>query len=449
MKWLVMFCVWLLPQTLWGQASCSVQDSIQHASEAQSLLQLEQNRGFPFAVVRLQCQDSVTLVVERGEAWVWAPVRRLNPGKTKDDLLMRMSLLRKGMPAKMGDLERARKLLARSGWFSSVTPARLFRVANRNQLIPAFQVEELNSNQAEGWFSYQNDPQDSAESPWQGRVSVSLENIAGTGRSLWVEGESGSQVRSASFTYREPYPFQVPFVFQFDGGMWNQDSTQERVWGDFGAQWQLDFEWGAEVFAGFATSRETGEKASSKWGSVAIARDGRDRLPLARSGWLWFLELKGGSRSTQDSLLENFLDAFAKSSSRLGIWIPLWRNLGIVNQGEAEALWPRTAQFLEPELIALGGERLPGFWPGSIKTDAFALWHTGLQWTWRDSRALVFVEGARIRNLAQVARWDLKSSFGFGWEQQTSGVGIGLRLAWNEDSKPLEALLSLSVKTRF
>ena len=58
------------------------------------------------------------------------------------------------------------------------------------------------------------------------------------------------------------------------------------------------------------------------------------------------------------------------------------------------------------------------------------------------SLAEVFVEGAVVERSRFV-------SYGVGWEQQKTGVGVTVRLAWSKNAAPLEALLSLGVKTRF
>ncbi|HSQ41201.1 MAG TPA: hypothetical protein VLM37_02850, partial [Fibrobacteraceae bacterium] len=411
----------------------------------QDSLHWARNHGFPFAVVHLDCAETPKLVMKRGAAWVWGPVHRLGSGKTREEVLARMSLLKRGTPVRLDDLPRARKLLSRSGWFASVGEAQLFRSSNRNQLHPAFPIEEQSTNEAEGWFSYQNDGSDSGGS-WTGHISLTLDNISGTGRSLELLGETSDDTREASFSYREPYPLGAPLVAQVEAGMWTEDSTEEKEWGELGTTWRLDFEWSAELSTGISHAREDDATSDSRWGALAVTRDGRDRQPLPRQGWLWSLELTGGRRKIQDSTENDTTRNYAKCYTEFGLWLPLHQRLGWVNQSFAEALWPHDGGYLSAELLSLGGEILAGYWPGAFKTTAYADWQSSLRWTWSQTQALVFVEGARL--LADDA-WEWHLSYGLGWEQQTSGVGLGLRLAWNEDSKPLEGLLSLALRTKF
>lgn len=424
-----------------------VQDSSHLQQQVQAELRWNQDHGFPFAQVQLVAADScisqMALVVLPGEGYVWSLVRRLGVGITREELLVRMSLLEPGAPVVLGNVERARKLLARSGWFSSVGSARLFRERDRNRLIAAFPLEEYANNQVELMGAYQSDAKAQEQAPWTGRVLIDLQNISGTGRALYVLGETGSAERSAEFRYREPYPLGSVYVLNVNGGMWQQDSTQSQYWGELAVSQQINFEWNITVAGGESQVRQDSLQSATRWGRIAAARDGRDRIPLSRKGWMASGDLKGGRRSVSDTGSTNdSASGFAQTGVQLGVWKPLWEKLTWSNEWESSALWPKAEKYLEPELLSLGGTRLRGYWPGSIRTTAFALWTSSLQWIEESSLAEVFVEGAVVHR----SRY---ASYGVGWEQEKTGVGVTVRIAWSKDAAPLEALLSLGVKTRF
>jgi hypothetical protein len=418
-------------------AQVCVQDSLHLENEIASRLRLNQNHGFPFASVQMEASDSCAsrwrLVDISGEGYVWAGVRRLGEGITREDLLTRMSLLKPGEPVALGNLERSRRLLARSGWFADVGKVRLFRESDRNRLIPAFPIEEFANNQVEVLVAYQSDANKSEDAPWSGRVLVDLQNIAGSGRALYVIGQTGSVERSAEFRYREPYPWGIDYILQMNAGMWQLDSTQSHLWSELAISQQINWEWNFTAAGGQSNIREDSLQSETRWGRITALRDDRDRLPLPRTGWMASGEIKGGTRTWTD---------FAQTGAQLGIWIPIRSKWTWANEWESSALWPRQERYLQPELLSLGGVHLRGYWPGSIRTTDYSLWTSSLQWIDLRSLAEVFVEGAVVERSRFV-------SYGVGWEQQKTGVGVTVRLAWSKNAAPLEALLSLGVKTRF
>lgn len=427
-------------------AECIPADSLALAKQAALILQWPLQHGFPFATVELvdssHCPQLADLRLRPGDAWVWGRVKRLGNGKTKERLLAHMSLIQPGAPVAIRDLERARRRLARSGWFSEVGKAQLFRARNRNQLYPAFWIEEADQSSAEGWIQYQNQPQSQDDAPWSGKILVDLQNIAGTGRVLRIAGESGNQERSAEFNYREPYPLDFPIWMAFSGGLWQQDTLAEQAWGTADFTLPLDFEWSLVLGGGVSWDREGDLQSETRWGRIGISRDGRDRLPFPRSGWLWSTDWKAGQRKTDSS------QTFARAQSTLGVWYPLWSSFGWVNLWQAEGLWPRQARYLESEWISLGGDILSGYWPGSLKTTAYGYWNTSVQWSWKRSQALLFLESARIRSRLGNGQ-ETRHSYGLSWNQDVAGAGLGIKLGWSEEAELGEALLSVRVLTRF
>jgi len=417
--------------------ACEALDSLSLARRAQELLMYEQNHGFPFAQVHAlhsdTCTQSTDLVVERGQGWVWAPLQRLGVGRTRDDLLVRMSLLEPGTPVALGDLPKMQRLFARSGWFSEVGEPKLYRSPDRNSLVPAIPLHEALNNQAELWFAYQK--------KWTGHLLLDLNNIAGTGRSLHVSGEKLDQERSANLSYSEPYPLGLPLVLQGEVSMDELDSLDAIYKASMGATWQLDYDWLLGVHAGEERAKATDTSVDSKWAECSLTEDLRDQQILTHRGWLWNTSLRGGTRRIRDSEGGDTTWPLAQVSANWGLWLPLVSHLGWAGEASGAALWPVQSHFLNAELFELGGSKLAGYWPASIRTRAYTYARSSLLWNFTHSQASVFAEGAHVpHNYA---------CYGLGWAQERSGTGIDLRLAWTPESAFLEALVSLTVHTRF
>lgn len=430
---------------LWGQ--CAPEDSLALQKQAEVMLQWPLSHGFPFAqVVRAQA-PACDLILQRGEAWVWGRLKRLEEGKTKIEVIETLSLIVPGEPVVLRNLERARNRLRRSGWFMDVSSPQLFRAKNRNQLLPAFSIQEGNQSSAEGWVSYQSS-ENGEESPWSGRALVDLQNIAGSGRSLRVLGETGNQQRTAEISYREPFPFGTRAWLDFAGGIWQEDTTSRKVWGQLDMTFPIDFEWDFVMGGGSSVSEQESQEVISRWGSMGAKRDGRDKLPLAERGWMWSTQWVAGNRKLHYEDAPDSSMAFAKTSVDLGVWLPLWKKLGWVNQVAAEAIWPRKGQYLETEQIALGGERLAGYWPGSLRTTAYTHLWTALQWNWKVSQVQIFAEGANFETEVVTERVT-RLSYGISWKQELQDVALGVKLAWSEEASAGDALLSMQLLTRF
>ena len=405
-------------------------------SDVDHLLQWPLQHGFPFAEVIQENPDS-SMLLERGDAWVWGRVRRLGEGNTQEYVIQSLSLLEPGLPVNLYDLPRARNRLRRSGWFSDVSDAKLFRYPNRNQLIPAFRITEDSQNSAEGWFTYQSQENGEGELPWTGHIAVSLQNISGTGRNLQVSGETGSEERRAEASYREPFILGTHSWLDLNGGMWQPDSESRKVWGSFVWTNPIDFEWDISLGGGASDAKNANERAQSRWGSVGVSRDGRDQLPFARRGWMWSSTWSGGVRKADTSM------TFAKLSAEWGIWIPIWNGLGWVNRSSAEGLWPRDGAFFETELLRLGGEKLAGYWPGSLMTQGYCYDMVAFQWTGFRAQTQLFVEIAKMESLGT------RLSYGASWSQDVQYAIVGVILGWSEDARFGEALLSMHIQTRF
>ena len=142
----------------------------------------------------------LTLKLDRGSAWVWAPAENLDSSGTKTEVFRRLAGIVEGAPVSLTDLERSERRLARIGYFDKTAPARLYRDPSRNRIFPAYSMRKANVSTAEGVLTYSSE-----ENVWEGKLDVSLFNIAGTARDLQLEGFTGEDSRHLSGYYKEPW----------------------------------------------------------------------------------------------------------------------------------------------------------------------------------------------------------------------------------------------------
>ena len=152
------------------------------------LVRRYEDRGFPGAKLHgaLDASGVLTLRLERGSAWVWAPPENLDSSGTKPEVFRRLSGIEEGSAVSVSDLDRSERKLARLGYFEKTAPTKLFRDPARNRLIPAYSMRKANMSRAEGLLTYSSE-----DDVWEGQVDVSLYNIAGTARDLLLEGFTG------------------------------------------------------------------------------------------------------------------------------------------------------------------------------------------------------------------------------------------------------------------
>lgn len=410
---------------------CTSQDS----AHARHVLREWTNNGFPFAQVLDPCVHRDSLVLVPGEGWVWGTVELNQDAQMDPDLFARMSLLEKGAPVRLEDLEKSRRHLLRTSWFAEVSPAKLYRSPTRNQMIPFFRIRENRSGLVEGWMSLQEGE------GFLGRVFAQFDNISGKGRSLQIQAESSKESRKAAFHYAEPYPLGWPFSVGVDGSIWNLDSTQSSAELFLGIGWQQNFEWSYTIASGVREVQSSDQRMTTYWGNLLIMRDGRDRLPLPRQGWMWDLDVGAGSPDSEED------PAKAKMQSSLAIWLPLVNRLGAGITLESGTLWPRHANWLMPELYPLAGEVLHSYWPGSLLSQSFVATSLELHWMLQEARFFAFATGVRAEDV--LGSWNWLGEYGFGWEQHGEGVGIDLRLAWSKKSSFGQGLIGVAIRTRF
>ena len=401
----------------------------------------------------------LTLELDRGSAWVWAPAENLDSSGTKTEVFRRLAGIVEGAPVSLTDLERSERRLARIGYFDKTAPARLYRDPSRNRIFPAYSMRKANVSTAEGVLTYSSE-----ENVWEGKLDVSLFNIAGTARDLQLEGFTGEDSRHLSGYYKEPWilgtAWNVVVRGNFDeetvdapadgmnggtadaGDSPESDSTsgeavERTIVGEVGITRDIGFDFSIGVYFGIS---EDDKHSSFEMSYVSL-----DRFVLPRSGWR--LDASATWKMGRPDSLDNFLSAKASVVA----YYPLYGNFISRFSGMAGGIFPSGATLRRTDLFALGG---PGDFKGmhyrSLRSRAYGL--SELAILWQDGYDLsieAFYQPGLYRRLAPGHGWAREQNYGVGFTQYRGNWSINLYYALHNGSDFLDGIIGFGVKTLF
>jgi len=420
---------------------------------ADKLVRYYENNGFIAARVQGDLSEAggkhvLTLRLDRGSAWVWAPAENLDSSGTKAEVFRRLAGIVEGEPVSLTDLERSERRLARIGYFDKTAPARLYRDPSRNRIFPAYSMRKANVSTAEGVLTYSSE-----ENVWEGKLDVSLLNIAGTARDLQLEGFTGDDSRHLSGYYKEPWilgsAWNVVLRGNFDeetidaaGDSPESDSTsgeavERTIVGEVGITRDIGFDFSIGVYFGIS---EDDKHSSFEMSYVSL-----DRFVLPRSGWR--LDASATWKMARPDSLDNFLLA------RAGVlaYYPLYGNFISRFSGMAGGVFPSGAALRRTDLFALGGPSdFKGMHYRSLRSRAYGL--SELAILWQDGYDLsieAFYQPGLYRRLAPGHGWAREQNYGVGFTQYRGNWSINLYYALHNGSDFLDGIIGFGVKTLF
>ena len=390
----------------------------------------------------------LTLELDRGSAWVWAPAENLDSSGTKTEVFRRLAGIVEGAPVSLTDLERSERRLARIGYFDKTAPARLYRDPSRNRIFPAYSMRKANVSTAEGVLTYSSE-----ENVWEGKLDVSLFNIAGTARDLQLEGFTGEDSRHLSGYYKEPWilgtAWNVVVRGNFDeetvdaaGDSPESDSTsgeavERTIVGEVGITRDIGFDFSIGVYFGIS---EDDKHSSFEMSYVSL-----DRFVLPRSGWR--LNASATWKMARPDSLDNFLSAKASVVA----YYPLYGNFISRFSGMAGGIFPSGATLRRTDLFALGGPSdFKGMHYRSLRSRAYGL--SELAILWQDGYDLsieAFYQPGLYRRLAPGHGWAREQNYGMGFTQYRGNWSINLYYALHNGSDFLDGIIGFGVKTLF
>jgi outer membrane protein assembly factor BamA len=189
--------------------------------EMASVLHVLEQAGHPFAQVLSRPVEPTSrgdtvgviagMTVQPGRRVRISSVELAGLGRTDPELAARTLGVARGDLYDPKELERARRRLLKSGWFSRVGQAELFR-NNEGRFGALFQVEEGPVGEMSGAVGYL--PEDEG-SGLAGALDLRLNNVFGHGRTLAVGWNRDSEeLASYRVYYSQPWILGMPLAFQ-------------------------------------------------------------------------------------------------------------------------------------------------------------------------------------------------------------------------------------------
>jgi outer membrane protein insertion porin family len=210
-----------------------------------SLLTDFENRGFPFAMVKIQSvhfyDDSISndqyadiyLALEEGRKSRIDKIEVTGNTSTKDYVITRELRIDSGEEYSQQKIENLPRRLNKLRYFDPV-PVPQFYIDSQNNGVLLVNVKERNTNNFDGVIGYVPAVKDNESGYVTGLVNVTLRNIFGTGRAAAIRWQKLTrESQELELKYLEPWLFGYPFNLNAELFQRIQDTTyvQRRLGG--------------------------------------------------------------------------------------------------------------------------------------------------------------------------------------------------------------------------
>ncbi len=204
-----------------------------------------ENRGFPFAAVKIQSvhfyNDSASndhnadiyLVLEEGRKSRIDKIEVSGNISTKDYVIIRELRIESGEEYSQQKIETLPRRLNKLRYFDPV-PVPQFYIDSQNNGVLQINVKERNTNNFDGIIGYVPPAKDDESGYVTGLVNVTLRNMFGTGRAAAIRWQKLTrESQELELKYLEPWLFGYPFNLNADLFQRIQDTTyvQRRIGG--------------------------------------------------------------------------------------------------------------------------------------------------------------------------------------------------------------------------
>jgi len=355
-------------------------------------------------------------------AWVWSAAVQNKKGKTDSLVFAKLSQIEVGSPVLLSQVPRAERSLLRMGYFSKTGEVKYYRIANRNRLVPAFNLTDATANFAEASMAFE-----AGSNEYNGLVRVQLMNIAGTARDFSLAGENSKNYRSAEISYKEPFVFGLNGSLKLYGEFVECDSMRQRN-ADLKYIHNLSWEWQYGIGGGY--------KNDKLFSSLLLRYDNRDKIPLAFRGL--FAEMSAE------------FSEFVAAGLNGAYYQPFSKNWTLLLAAKGFGMLP-PKDYAREDLFLIGGKNdFIGLTPRSIRTRAYGLDEMDFQWHGLEKSALhIFGQNGIYRNRAPFRGWEHLLTYGLGWEQGISNASLAIYYALLHGAQPMDGLLNLSLRIGF
>jgi outer membrane protein insertion porin family len=428
------------------------------------ILDVYDRHGYPFAQVRVESLSGregvldAALAVTEGPLVRWGDLRLVGTKKTKTATAARIIGFESGEPFDSGLLRGARPRMLTSGLFSRVANPILRAGPTSDMVDVEIEATEARTSSVAGTAGYVP-ARGEAKGYFVGSVELSLENMAGTGRSgafSWRRTAPG--VSTMSVGYREPWLLGSPFSVRVRLVQEVHDTTYTMRRGEVEVGMLVGDRLEASVGAAGEriTPAESAQEALATYvkyeGSVRMRWEGRDSRVLAERGWFADAFVSYGRRRSQaDSADHNIPEATVQVSSE--VYIPAGRRRVLALAAGAKVLVSDADRLPVPLQFPLGGATdVRGYREQQFRGAQVA-------WLSIDPWILRWPQGA-FGPFVDLGYYHLAASRGGTGGHAKVGYGIALRsltrigvlsvdYGIGEDTGPLDGRIHVALKALF
>lgn len=397
------------------------------------LLRYYENHGFLAAKLSgsIDSAGVLNLLMERGSAWVWAEPENLDSSGSSPEVFRRQTGIVTGNLVSKQDLERSDMKLARIGYYDRVVPVQMYRDPTRNRIIPVYRMQAAAVSEAYALLTYSSETD-----VWEGNVNVSLYNIRGTARDLFLQGFTSDEARRLEGSYKEPWILGTAWDV-VARGYFDEDSLTREAYGELGVSRDIGFDFNVGIFLGVGNNRKTS--------SLELSYVSLDRFVLPRSG----TRFKGSvvwNMARPDSL-DNFLRAGAK----LVHYIPFYGNWMTRFSGAAGGIFPTDATLDRLDYFALGGmDSFRGMDVRFVRSRSYGYSEVALLWQYGyDLSIEAFYQPGLYRALAPGHGWKREHDYGVAFTQYRGNWSVNLYYALRNGENYLDGIIGFGLKTLF
>ena len=397
------------------------------------LLRYYENHGFLAAKLSgsIDSAGVLNLLMERGSAWVWAEPENLDSSGSSPEVFRRQTGIVTGNLVSKQDLERSDMKLARIGYYDRVAPVQMYRDPTRNRIIPVYRMQAAAVSEAYALLTYSSETD-----VWEGNVNVSLYNIRGTARDLFLQGFTSDEARRLEGSYKEPWILGTAWDV-VARGYFDEDSSTREAYGELGVSRDIGFDFNVGIFLGVGNNRKTS--------SLELSYVSLDRFVLPRSG----TRFRGSvvwNMARPDSL-DNFLRAGAK----LVHYIPFYGNWMTRFSGAAGGIFPTDATLDRLDYFALGGmDSFRGMDVRFVRSRSYGYSEVALLWQYGyDLSIEAFYQPGLYRALAPGHGWKREHDYGVAFTQYRGNWSVNLYYALRNGENYLDGIIGFGLKTLF
>ena len=397
------------------------------------LLRYYENHGFLAAKLSgsIDSAGVLNLQMERGSAWVWAEPENLDSSGSSPEVFRRQTGIVTGNLVSKQDLERSDMKPARIGYYDRVAPVQMYRDPTRNRIIPVYRMQAAAVSEAYALLTYSSETD-----VWEGNVNVSLYNIRGTARDLFLQGFTSDEARRLEGSYKEPWILGTAWDV-VTRGYFDEDSSTREAYGELGVSRDIGFDFNVGIFLGVGNNRKTS--------SLELSYVSLDRFVLPRSG----TRFKGSvvwNMARPDSL-DNFLRAGAK----LVHYIPFYGNWMTRFSGAAGGIFPTDATLDRLDYFALGGmDSFRGMDVRFVRSRSYGYSEVALLWQYGyDLSIEAFYQPGLYRALAPGHGWKREHDYGVAFTQYRGNWSVNLYYALRNGENYLDGIIGFGLKTLF